>query len=428
MTKPISKIIGFTFITQITVFILVLFNNVLASRWLGPEGYGMMATLLILAETAYKLVNLGQETSLLYYISNKRFPLKELISTVTINGLFIYLSGVLLLLVLIRSGGLGLFFDPDEIVFVNEGAWWCMFLLFALMLHDYGTRVWLGQQKFKSYNANLLTRPILYLAMLLGLYLSDRVTVIAVVVIYAVSWLLPGMYVWVKSLFPITLKWNSDINRAILAYGLPIMFSNLLAFLIYRVDIFLIGYFLSQQEVGQYYVSVMIAERLLYLTHASSLVFLPAAAHAEEQQKKTPILVRVNVWIVLFGAILLGVLAPWIIPLIFSQQYTASVMPLIILLPGIVALIIPKIISADLLSRGLPRLTMYGTAINFVLNIVLNIWLIPRIGINGAALSSTISYFVGAMVVLYFHHRVSGVPIGQMLILKRSDVKEIMKI
>ncbi|GEM_PF-6510126 len=428
MAKPLSKIIGFTFLTQITVFLLVLANNALVSRWLGPEGYGIMATLLILAETVYKVVNLGQETALLYFISNKRFSFKRLLSTVSINGVFLFLAGALTLLIVIRSNILNLFFSAPEIDFVRRDAQWCIFLLFSLLLYDYGSKVWLGQQKFKSYNGNQLTRPLLYFLLLITAYLGHQLTVATVVLIYGISWLLPGMYIWIKSIFPLSWKWKPEITRALLAYGTPIMCSNLLAYLIYRVDIFLIGYFLTQQDVGWYYVAVMIAERLLYLTHASSLIFLPAATHSREQQQKTPILVRVNLWIVLLGAIFLGILAPWIIPLIFSQQYTASVMPLIILLPGIVALIIPKMISADLLSRGLPRLTLYGATINFVVNIVLNIWLIPVMGINGAALSSTVSYSVGAMALLFFHHRVSGIPLREMLLLKRSDWKEIGRI
>ncbi len=428
MSRPLSKIIGFTFLTQVTVFFLVVFNNVLVSRWLGPAEFGMTATLLILAETVNKFVNLGQETSLLYFTSNKRFPFPALIRTLAVNGLGIYLAGVMLIFAAIYSGALKLFFDAEEFRFISQGAWWCIFLLFAAILHEYGSKVWLGQQKFKSYNGNLLVRPLIYLVLLIGLYLSGRITVVNVVIIYGVSWLLPGLYIWATDIFPLRGEWKAEIARASLQYGTPIMFSNLLAFLIYRVDIYLIGYFLSQKEVGWYYVSVMIVERLFYLTHATGLVLMPAAAHAEEQRQKTPLLTRVNLWVVFLGAVLLGLLAPYLIPLVFSEQYAASVTPLMILLPGIVALTIPKMIAADLLARGLPRLTLYGAGINFVINIVLNVLLIPRMGINGAALSSTISYTVGAAAILFFYCRESGASWKELLVLKKTDFEQLKKI
>jgi len=156
--------------------------------------------------------------------------------------------------------------------------------------------------------------------------------------------------------------------------------------------------------VGWYFISVMIAERLLYLTHAAGVVLLPAAARYEGQRKKTPVIIRLNLLIIFLGALVLAAVSPFVIPAVLSPQYQNSVLPLIVYLPGVIAITLPKVLAADLAARGLPQYNFIVSAVNFTVNLVLNLLLIPRIGIIGAALSSTISYTIAAILISYAGH------------------------
>ncbi|RMF60945.1 MAG: hypothetical protein D6748_02885 [Calditrichaeota bacterium] len=417
----IKKAIGQTFITQLAIFLLVLLNNVLLSRWLGPALFGAMATILILTDAVNKLTNLGQETALLYLISGRKHPFPKLMGTFFVHGLVVFLLGTGVIVVLIVTGSLKLVFDPQEIQLISTAVWWSIPLFFANLVHDYGSKIWLGQQKFSRYNANLFFRPLIYLSILFFLYISKQLTVSTAIAGMTVSWFLPGIYIWLRSVLPNPFLWDIKIAREALGYGTKIMFSNLLGFLVYRSDIFLIGYFLSQQEVGWYYIAVLIAERLLYLTHASSTVLLPAASFSNEQQQKTPTIIRINLIIVLLGAILIALVSPWLIPILFSEQYSHSVLPLLFLLPGIVGITIPKILSADFASRGIPQYNLITSSVNFLVNLLLNLLLIPRIGIAGAAISSSFSYLVAAMIALKLYSRIRGLKISTILKPRKSD-------
>src|SRR5690606_8388991 len=159
--------------------------------------------------------------------------------------------------------------------------------------------------------------------------------------------------------------------------------ASILQFLNYRADILLIGFFLTQTEVGWYYVSVLIAERLLFLTQATATILFPSACSSQLQREKTPLLSRLNFTVVFIDSILIGISAFWFIPILFTPIYSNSVLPLIVILPGIVSLSVFKLISADLSGRGLPQYTMYVSMLNFILNIGLNLFLIPKFGILG---------------------------------------------
>jgi len=206
------------------------------------------------------------------------------------------------------------------------------------------------------------------------------------------------------------------------------MVGSVLTFLTYRVDILLIGYFISPAAVGWYFISVIIAEKLLLLTQATGTILLPAASNTVEQQQKTPLLSRVNLFVVLVCSIIIAISAQWIVPLLFSSQYSNSVIPLLVILPGICALTVSKIISSDLSAKGLPQLSMYSSILNFSLNLVLNIILIPKIGITGAALSSTISYTVAMILLSYSYKKQSGIPVRKLLFIQKGDIKSLKKI
>jgi O-antigen/teichoic acid export membrane protein len=203
------------------------------------------------------------------------------------------------------------------------------------------------------------------------------------------------------------------------------MIGNLIQYLTYRTDILLIGFFLSGTEVGWYYVSVLLAERLLSLTQATSTVFLPSASSSEIQREKTPLFSRLNFSVVFAGSVLIGITAYWFVPFLFSADYFNSVLPLVLLLPGIISLSVSKILSADFTSRGLPQYSLYVSLLNFVLNISFNLVLIPEYGISGAALSSSISYTAALILQIYLYKNLAGIGLSELIIMKKGDLVKL---
>jgi Na+-driven multidrug efflux pump len=60
-----------------------------------------------------------------------------------------------------------------------------------------------------------------------------------------------------------------------------------------------------------------------------------------------------------------------------------------------------------------------------VVNVGLNVWLIPRWGIRGSALSSVVSYGLAASILLVMFHRESGLPYRAVLLLRRDDLRAL---
>jgi O-antigen/teichoic acid export membrane protein len=80
------------------------------------------------------------------------------------------------------------------------------------------------------------------------------------------------------------------------------------------------------------------------------------------------------------------------------------------------------ILTRFLSGRGRPGTTTLVLGAGLVVNVAANLVLVPQLGINGAALASSISYSVTAVLTLAVFLRVSGRGLRETLILRRSDV------
>jgi O-antigen/teichoic acid export membrane protein len=115
--------------------------------------------------------------------------------------------------------------------------------------------------------------------------------------------------------------------------------------------------------------------------------------------------------------------ASWLfVPLVYGAPYRASVPPLLILLPGVISMGIFKVLTRNFTSRNRQQISILASSVALVLIVSLNLFLIPRWGVAGAALASTIGYTAAGMVLLTFFLRDSKLPWQEVLLPRRSEL------
>jgi len=217
---------------------------------------------------------------------------------------------------------------------------------------------------------------------------------------------------------------NHSYIKDALTYGIKAHLGNILGFLNYRVDMFFVNGFLNPAAVGFYSIGVGLVEKLWMVSHAASTVLFPrVAAETEEQRRKefTPLVARTVLSVTALGALVIFFLSRWIIGLLYSSVFLPAVRPLQILLPGIIALSVGRVLSNDIAGRGRVMLNNYTGLVTVTTNVALNILWIPRYGISGAALASTVSYTATLVSSLFFYCRLSGNPWTKVILPQQGD-------
>ena len=222
--------------------------------------------------------------------------------------------------------------------------------------------------------------------------------------------------VWGKPVFDASL-WKRTSRFSLLAYG-----GTLAAYLNYRVDEIIIAMFLLPADLGFYVIAVGLAERLWILTGAVGNVLLPHLTSTPDRDPALSAIIarHVLIWTGL-ACLIIFVLAEVIVRLLFSSEFLPAVAPLRWLLPGIFLFSVGKVLVAELHAKEKVHYAAWTSALAAVVNILLNLLLVPRMGISGAALASTVSYSLLSCLVTWYYLREAGVS-WTVLVPRKSDV------
>jgi O-antigen/teichoic acid export membrane protein len=206
-----------------------------------------------------------------------------------------------------------------------------------------------------------------------------------------------------KKFIPAALRVRSVTSNlaSSLSFGLRGQLGNLATFFTYRLDVFVVNYFLDPAQVGLYALGVVVSESLWQIPQAAATALFPRTARTIDHgaTQFTCAVVRQVFGIACITGIAMAALSPFLVPVIFGAQFSPSVPVIIWILPGTVALSVSKVMCADLAARGKPEFSSIFAVVTLGITAVLDLFLIPRMGIQGAALASSIAYTANATLI-----------------------------
>jgi O-antigen/teichoic acid export membrane protein len=113
----------------------------------------------------------------------------------------------------------------------------------------------------------------------------------------------------------------------------------------------------------------------------------------------------------------------FLITLWYGEAYASAAEPLPYIAGGIVMMTMYVLLSRNFTSRNKQFVNIVAAYLALIGNLTLNVLLIPRYGITGAAMATTVSYSSAALLLLVFFLRDSGLSWYDVLIVNRSDVE-----
>lgn len=215
-------------------------------------------------------------------------------------------------------------------------------------------------------------------------------------------------------------RWDVAVLRPLLGLGLRGHAGNVVQTFNYRLDALLVQGFLGQAAVGLYQTGVVLAEMVWYLPNAISAALLPQVAATRDSQP-TARVTRHTLLLTSCGAVGL-LLVTWPALAVLRPRYLPALLPMAVLLVGVVALSIHKVLASDLSGRGMPQYPSLTSALALVVTLVGDVLLIPGLGIVGAALASTLAYTVQTIVLLRIYTRLEQVRWRDVLVPRRDDL------
>ncbi|HLI55439.1 MAG TPA: oligosaccharide flippase family protein [Actinomycetota bacterium] len=182
--------------------------------------------------------------------------------------------------------------------------------------------------------------------------------------------------------------------RPLIAFGLRAFGWGTANMVNARLDQLLMVPFLQSAQLGLYAVSVGIATIPLQLGQALSTRTFGELAVASDQHAEAARYLRLTAIVVGGCCVAVVVPAPIVVPLVFGAAYRGVLTPLVLLMPGTLALGVAWTSSCILTVLGKPSWPSWAEFGGALVTIVGLVLLLRPLGIAGAALVSTVSYIV----------------------------------
>jgi O-antigen/teichoic acid export membrane protein len=205
-------------------------------------------------------------------------------------------------------------------------------------------------------------------------------------------------------------KWrfNNSYAKKLIIDCWPLILSGVIILLYMRLDQVMIGNMLNTTEVGLYSVSVKFSELWFFIPTIFVNSFFPKLIQLKINgddagyEKVCLKLLKVLFVTSFFIAVILSLFAEKLIVTLYGNSFIASVFALKISIWTAIFVFWGVSAGNMLVIEDLKKHNIYKSIQGLVLNATLNLFLIPRMGISGAAVATLISQFYASYLYYLF--------------------------
>ena len=247
--------------------------------------------------------------------------------------------------------------------------------------------------KYKTLVIQFLNPTLLLVSMILCFwFVSMESAIMAPMIVFFV------MIVLLKRVSGVTINQirQARIDTELLKFSFPLMFIIILQTFMHWMDILMLGYFTDAATVGLYHPAVRTAGLLNALIVSFISIYAPVMSQLHNEgdfSEMSHLYKLVSRWMITFAIpiSLVFIIYPSKMMLLFGPDYMAGASVLVILTVATFIHAAFGAASPALGMSGFTRLILWNSLGAFILNIVLNVALIPKYGILGAAWATLIS-------------------------------------
>jgi O-antigen/teichoic acid export membrane protein len=413
--KLIAKSSGIVFIGFFLSKLFTYFYRVVIARNFGSEVYGLFSLAITISSVFIAIAALGLVEGLVRYISlyrgkNKPEKIKYVFSLTLFTSLIS--SAIFSLIFFLSSNFLAvnIFHNSELVIFLKIFSLvpflMVLFGVFSSALRAFEKIFWYSFAT--NIFQNLLKILFLVLLIFTGLN-SGAVSMSYVLSIFGA--LVLSYYVckhqvpWIFKKSTLKTEEKRQIKGEIMKYSLPLMFLGIFSFLFNNLDSLALGFFRNASEVGIYSTAIITVSMVWFTQELFMQLFLPLVT--KEFSKGNFLLVKeiskqVGKWIFAVNlpiSIIVILFPNAIINILFGSQFIAAGPVLRILAVGQLIFSLGSLLTNLILITGRSRWVLINLIVVSLINLILEIVLVPHYGLLGAALAATISMSLLSLIL-----------------------------
>lgn len=388
----VADIIGKIFGLTLVIFI---------ARYLGATGFGKYSFAFAFISLFAIFTDLGLNTLTIREVSRDKSKAGKYLGNILIIKLFLVVIFFILIFVVIKI----LNYPKDTTLAVY-------IIGLSVILNSFAQTF---RSIFRAYEKmeyeallNILNVIITTSLGISVLYLNyGLIELVSIFFIVSLLNLVLSSFLIIKKFIKPEIEMDFNFWRKILRNALPFAITGIFVIIYFKIDIVMLSVIEGDDAVGWYSAAYKMIESLLFIPSVFMISLYPVLSHlytsSHKNLKKS--YYRGFKYLFILGlpiAIGTTILAKEFIYLIYTQNFVNSIDVLKILIWACLFIFLSHITSTVLISINRQNINMYLASIMVVLNISLNLLLIPKYGLLGASISTLITEGMVMIFGFYF--------------------------
>lgn len=385
--------ISWLFFERILRIVISFIVSVFVVRYLGPKEFGIYSYAISFAWLFASISTLGLEsisTRELVKNPDKRDEINGTVFFLRLLGSVscIIITGIVLLLI-------GESTYTTILILIFSGSF--IFQSFSAIEYYFRAIV-----KAK-YNAYALLTSVILSSGLKILFIILKAPLVYFIIAASTEYLILAIALVIvyqqNDLSVISWKYSKKMASSLLKDSWPLALSGVVVMIYMRIDQVMIKNMLNEESVGYYSAAVRLCEAWYFIPVTLCNAIFPAIVNAKSVSEKfynnrMQKLYDLLTWLAIGIAVPVTIFSDQIIQILFGSDFASASPVLTIYIWAGIAVFLNVASGQYLINENLAKLTFFRSFIGMVINVILNLVLIPIYGIVGSAVATLISYTI----------------------------------
>lgn len=398
--------------------------SLLIAKLAGASQFGTLSLIIVNAAFIHIITGLGTDAAIVWHgVAGTNYDCNKIFSftviTAAIQLLFFYIIAILGYLFLghtLLGGSYDLRIFFAEIVYFT-----------GLVLMDKFLSLYYSQQEAKLCNKILsIVSGLFFIAVLIIWRIRPVFIVDFPIWIYSLFVFVPSFilaFFFIIKFNPVFKNISQEEMRSFSSFSIIVLITNLIQFIAFRADYWLISIYYDHSSVGVYAQASKFAQLLWIIPGVLAGLLIPSLNNKDQKLSNSKFisLCRISFYIHLVIAVLLILVALIIYKLFLPSIYFDGFLSLLIMTPGYLIFTITTILAAYFSANRLLKINLIGSILCCVLMILVDLLLIPSLSYKGAAIANLIVYSITTAYFIFSSMSVTNVSFKDFFAIKKSD-------
>jgi O-antigen/teichoic acid export membrane protein len=406
---------------------------VLINRYLGPSNKGIFALLQTFLSLALLFLGINFSYVNTFLLSSKKITIQKAVSH---SLIFVLISTTLLLCLFVFFKNSLYYLLPEEII-NNKN--WVILIIISFFINQI---IMIFQSVIKGLKEfiilNKITVFVTFINLLLIIicyytkYFNDKVLLLfslnivlqLINIYFTLKYILKSSSFKFSSLF----KFDLSILKKYIVLGYLAYLSNLFQFLNYKMDYWLIDYYVGIKQLGYYSLSSNLNQYLFIIPNIISGVIMPYVSSEDKGMDSYTRISRILFFVSLIISVLFFISSDFLIKILYGNEFLPAIRPLKILLLSFPFFSITTYYAGIIAGKGKIKINLIASLLGLFATVILGFIFIPKYGIIGASYTTFVSFLLTFLFVWYNMKKITRFKARDYFLIRKNDFQFILQL